>query len=77
MITTKEKEKKKIESTDNAVLHSVSCCASKKCSDYDEECVDVKDPIACWFGGENVTRNGIPVFTERADGYCPLAQHYN
>jgi len=58
-------------------IDSVSCCASKRCSDYDDECVDVKDPIGCWFGGENVTKNGIPVYLERADGYCPLAQHCN
>lgn len=61
----------------NGVSRIVSCCASDRCSDYDEECVDVKDPVACWFGGENVTKNGIPVYLERADGYCPLAQHCN
>lgn len=61
----------------NGVLRIVSCFASNRCSDYDDECVDVTDHVGCWMGGDRITKNGIPVYTERADGYCPFVQHCN
>lgn len=42
------------------------CSGCKRCSDYDEECIDVKDHILCFFGDLNT---GI------ADGYCPFVQN--
>ena len=49
----------------------------KRCSDYDDECIDVTDPIGCWIGGNRVCRNGKLTYMDRADGYCPYAQHCN
>ena len=46
--------------------------AAIKCSDYDDECVEVKDPISCWYGGDIKTKNGIKFNMPIADGYCPL-----
>lgn len=57
-----------VETAESGALHSVSCADSKRCSDYDSECVDVKDPIHCWFGNAQC---------ERADGYCPLINSSN
>lgn len=37
--------------------------AAKRCSDYDEECIDVVSPSTCWCGN-----NELPP----SDGYCPL-----
>lgn len=34
-----------------------------RCSDYDDECVDVVDPFLCWSGNCKL---------DVADGYCPL-----
>ena len=42
------------------------------CSDFDSECIDVKSPSSCWCGGAGITRDGVPVETDIADGYCPL-----
>ena len=51
--------------SDIQVLEVVSLdhTPAKKCSDYDEDCIGVKSPSACWSGDH---RCGP------ADGYCPL-----
>jgi len=36
---------------------------ANRCSDFDEECVDVTNPSKCWVGGE---------YCDQADGYCPM-----
>ncbi len=42
--------------------------SAKRCSDYDEDCSDVKCPVSCWLGSEHLGR---------ADGYCPISQNAN
>lgn len=39
---------------------------AKKCSDYDNECVDVRNHFACWQGDLHHCLVGP------ADGYCPF-----
>jgi len=45
---------------------------AKRCSDYDDECDDVIDPIMCWVGNVTTTKNGVDLTCEKSDGYCPL-----
>ena len=44
------------------------------CSDYDEDCVFTQDEaFHCWVGGCNFIENiNGWVYTNQADGYCPL-----
>jgi hypothetical protein len=44
--------------------------SEKRCSDFDEDCEDVKCKISCWLGGVHQTPIGDFV-TPPADGYCP------
>lgn len=44
---------------------------AKRCTDYDTECVDVPNHLACWQGGCR-TINGVEYVTDQADGYCPF-----
>jgi hypothetical protein len=44
----------------------------KRCSDFDEDCADVKDYHKCWLG---CTVAGITI--EQADGYCPFIHKEN
>lgn len=45
---------------------------NKRCSDFDEDCQDVKDPLTCWVGGTFLSANGETVCLPISDGYCPL-----
>jgi hypothetical protein len=36
---------------------------SNRCSDYDDDCAKVPDPLFCWMGTKNC---------DRAQGLCPL-----
>ena len=55
------------------------------CSSYDEECVDVANPIKCFLGGpgrswytiEDGRLTKITMVSDRADGYCPLIHQCN
>ena len=42
--------------------------SSDICPDYDDECVDVHDPLYCWMGTPNC---------DRAEGLCPLIHTTN
>jgi hypothetical protein len=42
--------------------------SSNICPDYDDECVDVLDPLYCWMGTKNC---------DRAKGLCPLIHTEN
>ena len=44
----------------------------KCCSDFDDDCQKVKNPLSCWIGGTSITRNGEEVWTPISDGFCPL-----
>ena len=45
----------------------------KRCSDFDEDCAEVKDPCNCWLGWKSVHPVTGEVFVvDQADGYCPL-----
>jgi hypothetical protein len=46
--------------------------SAPRCSDYDDECMDVPNPVSCWCGGDGITSNGILVTLPPSDGYCPL-----
>jgi hypothetical protein len=43
----------------------------KRCSDYDEDCQHVREPLSCWVGGYQFVLGEI-VEMPVADGYCPL-----
>jgi hypothetical protein len=47
------------------VLEKIKHDPSPRCSDFDEECVDVVDPFVCW-------SNCRGCFDSVADGFCPL-----
>lgn len=42
----------------------------KHCSDYDDECKDVKSPGQCFLGGIWVCKNGHASDVPMADGLC-------
>ena len=52
----------------------VSC--GGRCSDYDEDCNDVKDHFKCWLGGKTEI-NGKGYYTDTSDGSCPFIHHCN
>ncbi len=52
--------------------HVIVHKSAPRCSDYDDECVDVLNPISCWCGEDKVIRNGQVYTTPPSDGYCPL-----
>lgn len=43
------------------------CHSGKRCSDYDDECVFVKDHYKCFIG---INSEGLDIGV--ADGYCPF-----
>ena len=46
---------------------NAGCCGGNRCSDFDDDCVFVKDHLACFVG----------LVTGIADGYCPFIHHSN
>ena len=42
--------------------------SSNICPDYDDDCVQVRDPLLCWMGNKCL---------ERAKGLCPLIHTSN
>lgn len=50
----------------------------KRCSDYDEDCLPFTPEEAwnCWIGScVFIEKIGQWVYTEQADGYCPIIHH--
>lgn len=47
---------------------TVDHTAAPKCSDFDDECVDVKDALICMAGNSKCPP---------ADGYCPMLFNRN
>ena len=49
-----------------------------RCPDYDEECIEVPDPAACFIGGKQYRPCcNMILESEPAKGYCPLIHHKN
>ncbi len=69
------RQKRKNKMTIQSEVSSNGCkqelAPSKRCSDFDCDCVDVANHLQCWIGLES-ERAGIVYFTGLADGYCPF-----
>jgi hypothetical protein len=63
MFSTKKEMKDQLETLIDSKPKSLPSKSSNICPDYDDECVDVHDPLSCWMGNECL---------ERAKGLCPL-----
>lgn len=63
-------------SAETALLPAKPPTCDRKCSDHDDECWEVKDPLACWLGGEVQWGNEIRIMPV-ADGYCPILRGLN
>jgi hypothetical protein len=48
-----------------------AACNDRRCSDYDDECAQVEDPLSCWVG-VTVYHEGEIYYTPISDGYCPM-----
>ena len=42
------------------------------CSDYDEDCKDIRNHTKCFLGGTWECKNGVKRDVPLADGVCPL-----
>lgn len=50
----------------------------KICSDYDSDCEKVRNPVACFIGGDFITTCcKEEIHFEPADGYCPIIHPIN
>jgi hypothetical protein len=47
------------------------------CRDFDNDCKLVSSPVKCFMGGLILTKNGKWVYTDIANGYCPLCNCSN
>lgn len=44
----------------------------KYCSDYDETCHELADPMKCFLGGNWTCQNGYSSYMPMADGVCKM-----
>lgn len=54
----------------------VSGSESGRCSDYDEDCKDLKNHHKCWYSSR-VNINGTTYDCDNSNGWCPFIHHCN